>query len=127
MVSSILSRTATVVLTGFLCASCASIDPSAVSLKTPDLAQVADGQFVGQYELGPVFTRVEVGVKDHKITRFTILEHRKGLGGKAEALATTVVERQSVELDAVAGATASSVALLKAGELALVQGLGTAP
>jgi len=111
-------------LIGLLCVSCASIDPNTIGLKTPDLTQIADGAYQGQYQLGPVFARVEVAVKDHHIVQFTILEHRKGLGGKAESLAAGVVDRQSVELDVVAGATTSSKALLKAGELALGQGLG---
>jgi uncharacterized protein with FMN-binding domain len=40
-------------------------------------------------------------------------------GKPAETLARLVVERQTLELDAVSGATASSKAILKAGENAL--------
>jgi len=99
--------------------SCASLTKASVHLAMPDLQQARDGVWEGRAEVGPVLARVAVTVADHRMTQVAILEHRKGLGGPAEVLATRMVERQSVDLDAVAGATSSSFALLKAGQAAL--------
>ena len=97
--------------------------PSGVALSMPELAQVADGVHRGSAKLFPVTVTVEVEVRGGRITGFTILEHRNGRGEAAEALAAQVVERQTILLDAISGATHSSKAILKAGENALRAGL----
>ncbi len=107
---------------GLALAGC-SVDPSKVQLSMPDLSVVADGLYRGSARLLPVFARAEVTVAGGRITDFAILRHFNGQGKPAEALAPRVVERQTIELDAVAGATISSKVILKAGENALRSGL----
>lgn len=93
-----------------------------LSVSTPELSAAADGCYIGQAAVLPVRVRVEVDVHDHRIAAIRILEHDCGLGAPAEALVQTVLERQTLELDAVSGATVSSKCLLKAIENALAEG-----
>lgn len=89
---------------------------------TPDLADLSDGCYTGKATVLPVHIWVEVDVQDHRMVSLRILEHACGLGQPAEALVQTVLERQSLDLDAVSGATVSSKCLLKAIENALAEG-----
>lgn len=73
-----------------------------------DMATVADGTYIGEADSGMVFVKVEVMVADHKITNINIIEHTKGLGGKAEKIINDMIEVNSYEVDAVSGATVSS-------------------
>lgn len=90
-----------------------------LSVATPDLSHVSDGDYTGEYAIAPVFVRVVVSVEDHRITNIVILQHQNGLGNRAERLAGAVVETQSLEVDTVSGATVSSKCILKAVECAI--------
>ncbi|MGL6200725.1 MAG: FMN-binding protein [Lachnospiraceae bacterium] len=94
-----------------------------INIQTTDAAGVSDGTYTGSYEIESVKVSVQVTVADEKITDITILEHQNGLGGKAESIIDQVIENQSLEVDAVSGATASSKTILKAIENALLQGV----
>lgn len=96
-------------------------DPIVLSM--PDLDKIGDGVYAGGAKRFPVLARVEVTVAGGRITAFQILRHRSGRGQAAEALAPRVVAEQTIELDAVSGATYSSTVILKAGENALRSGL----
>jgi uncharacterized protein with FMN-binding domain len=98
-----------------------SPEPAVPSM--PDLAAIDDGVYRGEARRFPVLVRVEVTVAGGRITAFEILKHRNGRGRAAEVLAAEVVARQTVEIDAVSGATYSSMVILKAGENALRSGL----
>jgi uncharacterized protein with FMN-binding domain len=70
--------------------------------------------------VGPVEATVDVTVKDTVITNITIVEHNcSPIGKPAEAITQRIIEKQSLGVDAVSGATASSKAILKAVEEAL--------
>lgn len=97
--------------------------PEPADLSMPDLTGIADGVYRGEAKQFPVLVRVEVTVSGGRITAFEILKHRSGRGRPAEALAAEVVARQTIEIDAVSGATYSSMVILKAGENALRSGL----
>ena len=71
-----------------------------LEVETPDLARLEDG----------------------RIAAVQLVRHDHGLGSGAESLPRAVVESQSLELDAVSGATVSSKCILKAVETALRQG-----
>jgi uncharacterized protein with FMN-binding domain len=90
-----------------------------VSDSSFDLTALADGTFEGQCDNGLVFVRVEVDVQNHTIVNVRILEHRNGKGEPAEQIADSVTRSQSIEVDAVSGATYSSQTILKAIENAL--------
>lgn len=90
-----------------------------IPVSTPNLAEVADGVYAGEYSAGPVAVKVEVTVKGHRMMAIEIIEHQNGLGGKAEGIIKDVMDEQSLEVDAVSGATVSSKCILKALEDAL--------
>jgi uncharacterized protein with FMN-binding domain len=92
---------------------------SSLTIKDPNLNLLTDGIYKGEYETFPVKVKVEVHIKDHKIETIVLVEHRQGRGKDAEALLKQIVDQQSVELDAVTGATYSSMIILKAVEQAL--------
>jgi uncharacterized protein with FMN-binding domain len=88
----------------------------------PDLSNKSDGTYRGEYDLAgtPVKVTLEIAVKDHVITAITILKHScSPIGKKAEKIIETVIQKQSLDVDVVSGATGSSTAILKAIENAL--------
>lgn len=85
----------------------------------PDLSAVSDGNYVGEYTAGPVHVKVEVVVRQHQITEIVIRQHDNGLGSAAETIVGDVIAAQSLNVDAVSGATVSSKCILKAVEDAL--------
>lgn len=84
-----------------------------------DLSQLSDGTYTGNCDNGIVQVQVDVDVQDHFITDVRIIRHQNGLGSTAEIIADDIVRHQSVEVDAVSGATMSSKTILKAVEKAL--------
>jgi uncharacterized protein with FMN-binding domain len=88
-------------------------------IKTPDLSLIPDGTYTGEYESGPVLARVSVDAAKHAIVSVKILKHRTMLGKPAEAIVDDVISKQSLDVDAVAGATLSSKVILKAIGIAL--------
>jgi len=95
---------------------------SSVTINTKNADGVADGEYIGEYEVLPVKVVVRVNVKNEKIKNIEILEHQKMLGGKAEKITNDILERQSLDVDAITGATVSSKTILKAVENALQKG-----
>ena len=90
-----------------------------ISVSMPDLLNVQDGNYIGEYSITPLHVKVEVSVSNHRITNITILQHDNGLGSTAESIVNDVMEEQSLEIDAVSGATVSSKCILKAVENAI--------
>ncbi len=84
-----------------------------------DLTVLDDGTYRGECDNGLVFVEVGVEVENHMITAVQLLKHQNGRGQKAEKIVDDVVTAQSIEVDAVSGATASSQTILKAIENAL--------
>ena len=97
-------------------------DVNSISVSNPNMANITDGIYVGEYSITPVYVEVEVSVTEHKITNIKIIEHENGLGGKAEKIVDNVISRQSLEVGAVSGATVSSKCIIKAIENALQSG-----
>lgn len=93
-----------------------------LEVETPDLARLEDGVYQGEWSIPPVTAGVEVTMEDGRIAVVQLVRHDHGLGGGAESLPQAVMESQSLELDAVSGATVSSKCILKAVETALRQG-----
>ncbi len=99
--------------------SCVSRD---IEVKTPPFATLPDGTYRGSYASGLVKATVDVRLAGGRIEQVTIVSHKCGKGKPAEAIVDDVVSRQSLEVDAVSGATASSRVILKAVEVALTRG-----
>lgn len=84
-----------------------------------DLTLIADGTYIGEYSALPVSAKVSVTIKDHRIASIELLEHNHGQGGGAEVIPSIVVEKQTLQIDTITGATYSSKVILKAIENAL--------
>ena len=89
----------------------------------PDLSQVKDGVYLGDYSTFPVSAQVEVTVADHVITDIRLLKHTNGQGESAETILPVVLQAQSIQVDIITGATYSSKVILKAIELSLLSSL----
>jgi fumarate reductase flavoprotein subunit len=77
--------------------------------------RLANGVYRGSARNGPVSAVVDVIVKDQVITEIKLIRHRSWRGGEAEeAIPDLIIEQQSTNVDAVAGATISSTAIMNA-------------
>lgn len=90
-----------------------------ISVSDIDLENIPDGDYTGEYSAPPVSVTVRVAVENHAVTEIEILRHDNGLGSKAEKITDEIIGRQSLDVDAVSGATLSSVCILKAVENAV--------
>ena len=90
-----------------------------MEIKDPDLIQIPDGVYKGSYAAFPVIVDLSVTVKNHEITDIEILKHQNGQGKEGESIVNSVMQKQSLQVDAVSGATYSSIVILKAVENAL--------
>lgn len=91
-----------------------------------NIKKLKDGVYIGEYEGGPYRWRankVRVTIKKEKITHIEILESAEAQKGTFDhsKLKKRLIEAQSLEIDAISGATLSSKAFLKAVENALRQ------
>ncbi|WP_086347557.1 FMN-binding protein [Candidatus Enterococcus clewellii] len=92
---------------------------AAIEIAPVDLTQISDGVYTGQFDAVLVGAKTKVTVKSNQITAVELMEHKTELGAKAEKIVDSVVSQQSVQVDAVSGATNSSKVILKSIEKAL--------
>lgn len=85
-----------------------------------DTQELADGKYIGSYDVGYIYAEVEVTVQSGKITDIEIIEHRNERGEPAEKIVDEIIKEQSTDVDAVSGATNSSNVIKKAVEEALL-------
>ena len=89
-------------------------------IREVDLQRVADGMYTGSYHKGRWTFDVEVVVQDHRIKSVKNVNARMNALQEWTASAEAAfVEKQSVNIDVVSGATLNSKAMQKAVELAL--------
>ena len=102
--------------------ACCSTAWKSIQASLPDLNGKPDGVYRGEYHVSgtPVKVILDVTLQNEQLTLIKIIEHNSSpIGKKAERLVDTIIERQSLDIDAVSGATASSKGILKATENAL--------
>ena len=73
-----------------------------------NLSQVADGVYTGHSETDLVKVDVRVTVADGRIEDIEILKHECGKGHPADVIVSDMIKDNTVEVDAVSGATMSS-------------------
>lgn len=88
-----------------------------------NISDVSDGVYIGEYDVNFIYAKVEVTVQNREITDIIILEHRHEHGKAAETVINEIVDEQRIDVDAVSGATNSSIVIKKAVENALKSGL----
>lgn len=97
--------------------------PRALDIAAVDLNMIADGEYIGVCRNKLLLAVVKVEVNGHQIVDIEIIEHKEAYMRQAEMIAGTVVDEQTLEVDAVSGATLTGDTVLKAVENALMQGV----
>lgn len=98
-----------------------SREVAAIKIGSVDLGSIEDGVYLGEHNTRLVSAQVKVTVKNHQIASIEIMKHENGRGKPAEEIVDAVVRAQSLQVDAVSGATVSSKVILKAIENALTK------
>lgn len=91
------------------------------SLDDIDISRISDGTYIGEYDVNFIYAKVEVTVQNGRITDIVLLEHKNERGKSAEIITDRIIEQQKTDVDAVSGATNSSVVIKKAVENALCE------
>lgn len=109
-----------VVVSGFIFLLHGQKDVLNEEVQSITLTNLDDGTYVGEYDGNRWSNKVEVTVKNHKIVKITVIDDqllpREDITNK---ILNQVIEKQSLEVDAVSGTTLSTKAYLKAIEDAL--------
>lgn len=95
----------------------------ATSFNEIDISSLSDGVYIGEYDVDFIYAKVEVTVQGGKIICIDILEHKQERGIAAEAIIDDIIREQKTDVDAISGATNSSVVIKKAVENALKSGV----
>ena len=90
-----------------------------LNVVTSDLSSIKDGIYKGEYDGHLVSAKVTVIIENHQIIDIILDEHNNQRGQGAEIIIEKIIETQSLEVDAISGATQSSNVILKAVENAL--------
>lgn len=88
-----------------------------------DLSKVQDGTYVGFCDMILITAMVRVTVAGGKIVTIDLLEHQYNKKYSGESVVKQVLDKQSLSVDGVTGATYSAQTVLKAIERALLIGL----
>ena len=102
--------------------SCNTSSLAEIKAFLPDMNEKINGVYRGSYSLSgtPVRVTLDVTVLNNDIIEIKIIKHTGSpIGRKAERITLNIIEEQSLEIDAISGATGSSKAILKAVENAL--------
>lgn len=95
--------------------------PQVLDIKDVDFNTITDGEYIGICQNKILLAVVKVHVKDHEISDVEILEHKDSYMEQAKQIADGVCSNQSLDVDAVSGATLTSSTVLKAIENALTE------
>lgn len=90
-----------------------------LTINTPDLGRIEDGRYKGEYDGHLVSVELTTVIKDHQIVEIILDEHDHQRGVSAEVIPDKIIEAQSLDVDAITGATQSSNVIRKAVENAL--------
>lgn len=95
---------------------------SAMVYEEVDMSLVADGTYYGEADAGLVYVKAGVTVEANTIRKIDIIEHRNGMGKKAESIIESMVTQNTYTVDGISGATLSSEAIKSAVSKALKDG-----
>ncbi len=90
-----------------------------ITFKNIEMTEVEDGTYIGEYDAGYIYAKVEVRIENGSIVSINLIEHRNEKGEDAEAILENIVATQYLEVDTVSGATNSSNVIKKAIENAI--------
>ena len=92
-----------------------------IIIQEVNLDNKKDGKYIGEFDADVISAKVEVEVKDKKISNINLIEHKTDRGAPAEVIPQKVVDSQTLKVDVISGATNSSKVILKAIENALTK------
>lgn len=90
-----------------------------IQIVNVNISGMGDGIYTGACNAGYIYAKVEITVKDGEIVNINLLQHDNERGTLAEKITDKVITEQQVDVDAVSGATNSSMVIKKAIENAL--------
>lgn len=90
-----------------------------ISFGKIEISSVPDGVYLGECDVNFIYAKVKVTVQNEKITDIDLLKHKNERGKSAEIIIEKIIENQRIDVDAISGATNSSVVIEKAVENAL--------
>lgn len=90
-----------------------------ITISNVNVGIITDGKYIGEYDAGYIYAKVQVTVKDGTISDIELLEHRNERGQKAEHIIDNIKEQQKIDVDTITSATNSSLVIEKACENAL--------
>lgn len=90
-----------------------------IQLQGIDTSNIADGNYIGEYDAGYIYARVEIIISNGTIENIFLLEHENERGQAAEQVVSDIVDTQAFPVDAITGATNSSKVIQKAIQNAL--------
>jgi uncharacterized protein with FMN-binding domain len=91
-----------------------------MEINNPDLMKIDDGIYKGEFNDGAGIYTVEVDVNNHRISQVTMETERKSVYvNYARPITDRIVKKQTVNVDAITGATTTSKCIMKAAENAL--------
>lgn len=94
---------------------------AATQINMVDLETIKDGEYEGFYDVEYINAKVLVKVETNKIVGIQLIEHKHDRYS-GEPMVQKVLDAQSLEVDAISGATNSCKTVLKAIEIALTKG-----
>lgn len=85
-----------------------------------DFSQIDDGVYTGEYRGHRWSNTVEVTVRDRTVTEIRMIEKQQfHLDGPVDRIISRIIAEQTLPVDVITGATATSKAIMKAVEIAL--------
>ncbi|MCL2634014.1 MAG: FMN-binding protein [Oscillospiraceae bacterium] len=84
-----------------------------------DTTKIPDGTYIGEYDVGFLYVKAAVTVKDGEMTHIELIEHHNDRGVVAEIIIDDMISEQRINVDGVTGATNSGTVIKKAVENAL--------
>lgn len=96
-------------------------DTKALPYSPLDISRVADGTYYGNAETLLVKADVEVHIRFGALQSIVITHHDNGFGVPAEAITGTMVAQNTLDVNAVSGATVSSKVIQSAVYNALIK------
>jgi uncharacterized protein with FMN-binding domain len=91
-----------------------------MEINNPDLMNIDDGIYKGEFNDGAGIYTVEVQISNHQISQVTMETQRKSAYvNYARPITDRIVKKQTVSVDAITGATTTSKCIMKAAENAL--------
>jgi|AntDeeMinimDraft_5_1070356.scaffolds.fasta_scaffold61370_2 uncharacterized protein with FMN-binding domain len=91
-----------------------------IKITNINLSEIEDGIYSGAAQAGLITVEVETEVKDNRINDIKLIKHDNWRGKPAESILSNIIEKQSLAVDTISNATASSKVILKAVENSLM-------